>query len=64
MKFIDWLLKKLLIYKFKRQGICAWCIAIDERADIDVLLEIDGVQGTRIPCELMNDYYKCNTKGL
>lgn len=58
MSVVNWLLKKLLIYKFKHQQLCAWCFGIDERADIDVLLEIDGIQGTRIPAELINDYFK------
>lgn len=58
MRVVNWLLKKLLIYKFKRQQLCAWCFGIDERADIDVLLEIDGIQGMRIPAKMVNDYYK------
>lgn len=57
-KIIDWILKKLLIYKFKHQQLFAWSFGVDERADIDVLFEIDGVQGTRIPCRLMDDYHK------
>lgn len=55
---IDWLLKKLLTYKFKHNRLYAWSFGIDERADITVLFEIDGKQGLRIPQELMDDYYK------
>ena len=38
--------------------------AIDERADINVLLEIDGKQGTQIPSDGLRDYYKWSKEKL
>ena len=55
---LNWLLKKLLTYKFRHNRLYAWSFGIDERADITVLFEIDGKQGLRISQELMDDYYK------
>jgi len=58
-KLIKWLIRKLLIYKFKheKEKSVAWSFGVDEHTDIDILLNVDGIQGTRIPNKLIWEYY-------
>lgn len=51
MRLIDWLIKLLVNYRYKKEPFMAWTWAIDEHTDINI-----------ITAEYYDDYYRHGTR--
>ena len=51
MRLIDWLIKRMLNYKVKKEPFMAWTWGIDEHTDISIITE-----------EYYDDHYRYGTR--